>query len=120
MEQSVKAALEILGLPLDMEGKREARLAAVLWGRMVGVANVANVGKHAATIYQLFVAKEARRQGIGTKLVQAAEGMARQAGGEAVSAIVVDGGPVEFWVRLGYAPVHHENGQTLFGKRLAV
>lgn len=111
--------IEILTLEVQLDGRVETRLVAVRLGVLVGVATVKNLGRKAATLFQLFVDENYRGAGIGRQLVQAAEELAREARSVAMSAVVEDGGPFEFYARLGYEPVHHEEGRTLVSKALS-
>lgn len=105
-------------MPMTLEGREEIRLSAILGGKMVAIANVVGVGKPVATIYQLFVTDNERRMGIGSELVYRAESEAQAWGAIAVSAIVLEDGPVEWWSNRGYDPVHCELGRMVVSKRL--
>lgn len=105
-------------MPMDLEGRPELRLALVLDDALVGVANVVGVGKNVATIYQLFVAPEHRRKGLGMAIVERIESEAQKWGAKAVSAIVLEDGPVEWWKARGYAPVHLEFGRMVVSRKL--
>lgn len=111
-------AAEVSALESDLEGKRELRLVAMCEGQLAGVASVANYGREVSTIYQLFVAAEARGRGIGSELVSEAERLAGEAGAGAVSAVVREDGPLAWWRKRGYEPAHIEGTSTLVSKRL--
>lgn len=105
-------------MPMDLEGRPELRIAIVLDDALVGVASVVGVGKSVATIYQLFVAQEHRRKGLGMAIVERVEATAREWGANAVSAIVLEDGPVAWWRNRGYSAVHLEPGKMVVSRKL--
>jgi GNAT superfamily N-acetyltransferase len=105
-------------MPMDLEGREELRLSIVLDDAMIGVASVVGVGKSVATIYQLFVVPEHRRKGMGMALVERVESEAKAWGATAVSAIVLEDGPVAWWRARGYDAVHAQMGQLIVSRRL--
>jgi GNAT superfamily N-acetyltransferase len=96
-----------------------AGLLLVAWheGTILGTAilDTPEAHRHRAELRTLFVAPEARRQGIGRALLRAAESAAREAGRDMLTAIT--GGAealflVESWQRLGSIPgyLRHPDG----------
>lgn len=111
-------AIAITALEVRLDGEMETRLFALEDGAVVGVLSVKNMGRPAATLFQLFVAEGARGRGVGSKLVEEAAEMAAGAGSAALSAIMSHEGLMGFYARLGFEPVHHEGGKTLVSKAL--
>lgn len=110
--------LQVLIGAFEMGERKELRVAAIGQGQLLGTANVNNPGAMAATIYQVHVDKEWRGQGIGKAIVAKIEEACWKLGSQSVSIIVDADGPVEFWTKLGYRPVHLENGKMIAAKLL--
>lgn len=110
----------ILVFDFLLDGHIEKRLIALSPDReaVIGTVNVQGLGRAAATVFQLFVVPEWRQRGVGRKLMETVEGLILASGSRAVSAIVMDQGPIGFYAALGYEPMHHERGQTIVAKRL--
>lgn len=96
----------------------ELRVAAIGQGQLLGTASVSDPRAVAATVYQLHVDKEWRGQGIGKAMVAKIEETCWKLGSQSISIIVDADGPVEFWTKLGYRPVHLENGKMIAAKLL--
>jgi GNAT superfamily N-acetyltransferase len=111
-------SLLIHDMLFDLSGKRELRLSAIENGRLIGVASVANFGRSAGTIFQLFVRPDVRGKGVGTALVRVACQQAKDAGAGAMSAIVEPGGPMGFWGGLGFKAAHVDGPNLLVVKQL--
>lgn len=109
---------QVLSLRYSMSGRNELRLAAVAGNELIGVCTLANAGKVASTLAQLFVAPDWRGKGVGTAIVQRACAEAAELGATAIAAIVDESGPMKFWERQGFLPVHCEVKQTLVAKQL--
>lgn len=119
-EREIAASdVQVLCMPFEMDGRTELRLMALdAAGQMVGTASVLNVGRRAATVYQLFVVESARRRGVGSRLLEECVKRAAAGGSQNVSVLVRDGGPVTWYVKRGFEPVHHEGEQTLMALRV--
>lgn len=103
----------------EMDGRVELRLVAYYCGILSAVASVANFGKPVSTLFQVFVAPEARNVGVGRALVSEACRQIVVYGSGAVSALVDVDGPVKFWESLGFMPAHIEGKQMVMSKRLS-
>lgn len=103
----------------EMDGRVELRLVAYYCGMMSGVLSVANFGKPASTLFQVFVSPESRNIGVGKAMVNEACRQIVVYGSGAVSALVDVDGPVKFWESLGFRPAHIEGKQMVMSKRLS-
>ena len=110
--------MEIAHLVMDLDGKRELRVAAFDGHELMATASVACWGRAAVTIYQLFVTKDHRRKGVGRAMVDHVLQEAYGYCAEAVSAIVEDGGPIDFWKAMGFKVAHSEDAKVLVSRRL--
>ncbi len=110
--------IRILTMDFTLEGREEIRVAAVSDDEMIGMASVVGVGKEVETIYQLFVVPTWRRRGSGKAIVNHIEMGALNRGAAAVSAVVLNDGPLGWWISLGYQVVHIEPDRFLVSKRL--
>ncbi len=117
MEASETGQIQILELLVEIDGRQELRLVAIVNGALAGMASVARLDKPAATVFQVFVDDAVRRCGVGTALVAEAERLARAADAQAISALVQDG-PAGFWGALGYKLAHCEAGVDIWSKQL--
>lgn len=115
----MKENLKIDSMVFEMDGRVELRLVAYYCGILSGVLNVANFGKSASTLFQVYVSPEARNVGVGTAMVQEACRQIVVFGSGAVSALVDLDGPVKFWESLGFKPAHIEGKQMVMSKRLS-
>lgn len=104
-------------LEVEIDGVKELRLAALVEGKMAGVASVRWTGGEVAVLFQVYVDLGMRQQGIGTLLTGAAGEAAMEEGYEGLSVIVGAGGPVGFWRRLRFVVAHCEAGVTIMTKR---
>lgn len=105
-------------LEMALDGHRELRVVALVDGLMVGTANVANYRSGVGTLFQVFVEETWRKAGVGRGMVERAEELVGRANGKAMSAVVMTGGPLGFWQRLGYEPAHIEADRMIVSKRL--
>lgn len=86
-----------------MEGSPAALFVAEAGGQIVGTV-IAGWDGWRGNIYRLAVLEECRRQGVGRKLVRAAEDYLRRRGGRRVTALVAydDASVGSFWKAAGY------------------
>jgi GNAT superfamily N-acetyltransferase len=95
-------------------------LAARLEGLPAGVLILAfrpnvSLGAPFASIEDLYVVPEARRQGVGKALLQAADGRCRSRGVSYLEAQVEEGGAEDLYAAFGYEP---EGGVRVFSRSL--
>ena len=103
---------------INMGEHCELRLFSMSGDAVAGIASVANYGKPASTIYQLYVDPVARGKGIGTELVKTAFRLIGDVGGKALSGIVTHDGPLEWWLKRGFVIVHCEGQSVVVSKQV--
>lgn len=112
----------ILRFDYDLDGHRDTRLVALdeFRSEVIGMVAVKAVGKQAASLYQLNVLEPFQGNGLGEKLVHAAEQVASSGGAQQLSLLVNEKAArlIAWYERLGYTAVWWETGQLLMTKTL--
>lgn len=110
-------SVHIERLEVEIDGFKELRLAALVEGKLAGVASVRWTEGEMAVLFQVYVDMGMRQQGIGALLAGAAGEAAMEEGYEGLSVIVGAGGPVGFWRKMRFVVAHCESGMTIMMKR---
>lgn len=113
----MNGGVRIERLELEIDGVKELRLAALVEGKLAGVASVRWTEGEVAVLFQVYVDLGMRQQGIGAFLVSMASEAAMEEGYKGLSVIVGTGGPVGFWRKMRFVVAHCEAGATIMMKR---
>ena len=112
---------KICDLETLVDGTRDIHFVAIDDGRVVGRAclGFGNTDKQSPWLYQLFVAAEYRKRGIGTALVNACVCRAKLLGSDVIALSVVDESLITFYEQLGFVVSHrYSSGEVQMSTRI--
>jgi ribosomal protein S18 acetylase RimI-like enzyme len=114
----------ILSIPQTIDGNTTHLVVFIQDGdSLVGSVRICADARHQviAKLYELFVERQCRLEGIGTQLMQAAEEIAAKAGAAAIGLHVnlMNLAVIPFYEKLGYKPVYQfDDGDVQLVKQL--